>query len=134
MKHLTSLILVTILFPHPRSECEKQEMEVTIVNNKGLPSLEEALKYCEAQHFTKPFCVVQDWQVFEVKNQELLKGKDVQPYALHVRKILYESTSGGQQSKTITGVYLVSAPNSFTFETYDTIHILVGPGEIFYFS
>ncbi|MCT5033380.1 DUF6957 family protein [Pseudomonas aeruginosa] len=109
-------------------------MEVTIVNNKGLPSLEDALKYCEAQSFSKPFCVVQAWQVFEVKNQGLLNGKDVQPYALHAREILYESTGGGRQSKTIAGVYLVSAPNSFTFETHDTIHILVGPGEIFYFS
>lgn len=108
-------------------------MEVTIVNNKGLPSLEDALKYCEAQSFTKPFCVVQQWQVFEVKNQDLLKGKDVQPYALHAREILYES-SGGRQSKTIAGVYLVSAPNSFTFETENTVYILVGPGEIFYFS
>lgn len=134
MKHLTSLILVTILFPPPQSECEKQGMEVTIVNNKGLLSLEEALKYCEARHFTKPFCVVQDWQVFEVKNQELLKGKDVQPYALHARKILYESSSSGRQSRTIAGVYLISAPNSFTFETENTVYILVGTGEIFYFS
>ena len=109
-------------------------MEITIVNNNGLPSVEEALKHCEAQSFTKPFCIVQAWQVFEVKNQELLRDKDVKPYALHARKILYESSNSGRQTRTIAGVYLISAPNSFTFETHDTIHILVGPGEIFYFS
>lgn len=109
-------------------------MQITIVNSKGLSSVDEALKYCEAQSFTKPFCVVQDWQVFEDKNQDIRNDKDIQPYALHARKILYESSSSGRQTRTIAGVYLVSGPNSFTFETKDTVYILVGAGEIFYFS
>lgn len=80
----------------------------------------------------KPYCLVEDWTIFnvEVTGDELQKthaaGK--LPLVLFAHNVRFDSERRFDVGDWVRSTMAVSFQDGFLFETWNTVYVLVGPG------
>lgn len=80
----------------------------------------------------KPYCLVEDWTIFnvEVTEDELQKinaaGK--LPLVLFAHNVRYDSERRFDLGDWVRSTMAVSFQDGFLFETWNTVYVLIGPG------
>ena len=99
---------------------------------EGLPSEEEALELVKIHFPTKPYCIVEQWQLLELEltaeETANVKSTGQLPLFLFAHRVLEDSGGRFERGYFVRSSMCKSFVDGVLFETRNTVYVLVGPG------